>query len=222
MCHNPADIGPMLSSITPINRFMWFWHTLAYRQGSLVRTGNRPSPKPKLWTCKMSPFGKSRPTVNIHTVGIVFLVPWPHTHKIQCIITITYPQRFVVSCPVFISFCGGFMKILFYILQGYSTGTGAIIRLPQCQWSNPEKYVVEKQELNSCLLQDISDFECIYSFIYFYFLLWMHLQYDMTAPLPWLYILKYLNKPTWIVNGQCPYEVNLPWLVQIKNSQFML
>ena len=27
-----------------------------------------------------------------------------------------------------------------YILQGYFTGTGAIIRLPQCQWSNLEKY----------------------------------------------------------------------------------
>ena len=26
------------------------------------------------------------------------------------------------------------------ILQGYFTGTGAIIRLPQCQWSNPEEY----------------------------------------------------------------------------------
>ena len=27
-----------------------------------------------------------------------------------------------------------------HIPQGYFTGTGAIIWLPQCQWSNPEKY----------------------------------------------------------------------------------
>ena len=27
-----------------------------------------------------------------------------------------------------------------HILQGYFTGTGAIIWLPQCQWSNPEGY----------------------------------------------------------------------------------
>ena len=27
-----------------------------------------------------------------------------------------------------------------HILQGYFTGTGAIIRLPQWQWSNPEGY----------------------------------------------------------------------------------
>ena len=27
-----------------------------------------------------------------------------------------------------------------HVLQGYFTGTGAILRLPQCQWSNPEGY----------------------------------------------------------------------------------
>ena len=27
-----------------------------------------------------------------------------------------------------------------HMLQGYFTGTGAIIWLPQCQWSNPERY----------------------------------------------------------------------------------
>ena len=27
-----------------------------------------------------------------------------------------------------------------HILQGYFTGTGAIVWLPQCLWSNPEEY----------------------------------------------------------------------------------
>ena len=27
-----------------------------------------------------------------------------------------------------------------HIVQGYSTGTGAILWLPQCQWSNLEQY----------------------------------------------------------------------------------
>ena len=27
-----------------------------------------------------------------------------------------------------------------HIFQGYFTGTGAIMWLPQCQWSNPEGY----------------------------------------------------------------------------------
>ena len=35
---------------------------------------------------------------------------------------------------VLIGLYGGFT----HILQGYFTGTGAIIWLPQCQWSNPE------------------------------------------------------------------------------------
>ena len=39
--------------------------------------------------------------------------------------------------------CGGCLlkdncDIFTHILQGYFTGTGAIIRLPQCKWSNPE------------------------------------------------------------------------------------
>ena len=42
--------------------------------------------------------------------------------------------------------CKQFMFLLWFvnsfthILQGYFTGTGAIIWLPQCQWSNPEGY----------------------------------------------------------------------------------
>ena len=30
--------------------------------------------------------------------------------------------------------------VFIHILQGYCTGTGAILWLPQCQWSNPEGY----------------------------------------------------------------------------------
>ena len=38
-------------------------------------------------------------------------------------------------------FCCGWMPVSFtHILQDYFTGTGAILRLPQCQWSNPEGY----------------------------------------------------------------------------------
>ena len=37
------------------------------------------------------------------------------------------------------AFCWVLLWVGFtHILQGYFTGTGAIIRLPQCQWSNPE------------------------------------------------------------------------------------
>ena len=36
--------------------------------------------------------------------------------------------------------CVWYISWFINILQGYFTGTGAIIRLPHCQWSNPEEY----------------------------------------------------------------------------------
>ena len=43
------------------------------------------------------------------------------------------------SCCVV--FCWNLVLVDFtHILQGYITGTGAIIWLPQCQWSNPDAY----------------------------------------------------------------------------------
>ena len=48
----------------------------------------------------------------------------------------------MVHALLYIVFCYGcVMTDLTHILQGYFTGTGAILGLPQCQWSNPEEYV---------------------------------------------------------------------------------
>ena len=46
----------------------------------------------------------------------------------------TLNSCFVVFC------CGSVTNVFNRILQGCFTGTGAIIGLPQCQWSNPEGY----------------------------------------------------------------------------------
>ena len=43
-----------------------------------------------------------------------------------------------VVCCVFVCLV---MVDFIHILQGYLTGTGAIIWLPQCQWSNPDRYL---------------------------------------------------------------------------------
>ena len=44
----------------------------------------------------------------------------------------------VVLCFALLWLYHQFLRM--HILQGYFTGTGAIIWLPQCQWSNPEGY----------------------------------------------------------------------------------
>ena len=57
-----------------------------------------------------------------------------------------YPKRyahgFVVLCFVVVmqSFIMNSHEVFIHIHQGCFAGTGAIVRLPQCQWSKPDKY----------------------------------------------------------------------------------
>ena len=55
---------------------------------------------------------------------------------------IKYKHGFVLLCldAITLSVIIRFLYWIYHILQGYFTGTGAIIWLPQCQWSNPEGY----------------------------------------------------------------------------------
>ena len=59
-----------------------------------------------------------------------------------------YSYKFVIFCRYlqyiarklcrwFVFCCGVLLVDFTHILQGYFTGTGAIMYLPQCQWSNP-------------------------------------------------------------------------------------
>ena len=51
-----------------------------------------------------------------------------------------HPKKYAHELS-FVMFCYGFVLVDFtHILQDHFTSTGAIIRLPQCQWSNPEGY----------------------------------------------------------------------------------
>ena len=70
---------------------------------------------------------------------------YPSIHNlitVVCALPCTY--RFGVFCFVMIIlWFSVFIYIWYvyiYIIQGYFTGTGVILRLPQCQWSNPEGY----------------------------------------------------------------------------------
>ena len=51
-----------------------------------------------------------------------------------------HPKKYV-HCLWFVLFgCGSALVDFTHILQDYLTSTGAVERLPQCQWSNPEEY----------------------------------------------------------------------------------
>ena len=53
-----------------------------------------------------------------------------------------YAHGFVVICFVVVmqSFIMNSHEVFIYIHQGCFAGTGAIVRLPQCQWSKPDEY----------------------------------------------------------------------------------
>ena len=53
-----------------------------------------------------------------------------------------YAHGFVVLCFVVVmqSFIMNLHKVFIHIHQGCFAGTGAIVRLPQCQWSKPDGY----------------------------------------------------------------------------------
>ena len=53
-----------------------------------------------------------------------------------------YAHGFVVLCFVVVmqSFIMNSHEVFIHIHQGFFAGTGAIVRLPQCQWSKPDGY----------------------------------------------------------------------------------
>ena len=67
--------------------------------------------------------------------------------QLWCLTYITvYPKKyahgFVVLCVVVVmqSFIMNSHEVFIHIHQGCFAGTGAIVRLPQCQWSKPDGY----------------------------------------------------------------------------------
>ena len=83
------------------------------------------------------------------------LIPFFHTemtqvvdiiHRVITLLHTVYPKKyahgFVVLCFVVVmqSFMMNSHEVFIHIHQGCFAGTGAIIRLPQCQWSKPVGY----------------------------------------------------------------------------------
>ena len=68
--------------------------------------------------------------------------PFAVSHFICTVFPKKYAHGFVVLCLVAVmqSFIMNSHEVFIYIHQGCFTGTGAIIRLPQCQWSKPVGY----------------------------------------------------------------------------------
>ena len=79
------------------------------------------------------------PIVKANTVTTAMIYVCPSLHTV-------YPKKyahgFVVLCFVVVmqSFITNSHEVFIHINQGCFAGTGAIVRLPQCQWSKPDGY----------------------------------------------------------------------------------
>ena len=69
------------------------------------------------------------------------------THNGHTVYPKKYAHGFVVLCFVVVmqSFIMNSHEVFIHIHQGCFAGTGAIVRLPQCQWSKPDGYGIISQ-----------------------------------------------------------------------------
>ena len=107
-----------------------------------------------IWTSAVSSSEKLRVPAQFTTGLIVadLRLTYLHSFAFRCkglpglIQTTVYPKKyahgFVVLCFVVVmqSFIMNSHEVFIHIHQGCFAGTGAIVRLPQCQWSKPDVY----------------------------------------------------------------------------------
>ena len=75
-------------------------------------------------------------------IELTFVVSGPGYYKWTTVYPKKYAHGFVVLCFVVVmqSFIMNSHEVFIHIHQGCFAGTGAIVRLPQCQWSKPDGY----------------------------------------------------------------------------------
>ena len=110
---------------------------LAFVRGNHRRPVNSPHKWPV--TRKMSPFGD---VIIMRYACLIYA--WLYTLKpvFHTVYPKKYAHGFVVLCFVVVmqSFIMNSHEVFIHIHQGCFAGTGAIVRLPQCQWSKPDGY----------------------------------------------------------------------------------
>ena len=86
-----------------------------------------------------------------------------------------YAHGFVVLCFVVVmqSFIMNSREVFIHIHQGCFASTGAIVRLPQCQWSKPDGY----GEISQCITttkHSKAKTVCIFLVIYCNYAMWLY------------------------------------------------
>ena len=115
--------------------------------------------------------------------------------------TTVYPKKyahgFVVLCFVVVmqSFIMNSHEVFIHIHQGCFAGTGAIVRLPQCQWSKPDGY----GKISQCITttkHGKANTVCIFLGIYCIFLTQSYVTYLILTHIVMWYCCSISTPPT--------------------------
>ena len=126
------------------------------------------------------------------------LINWHGMDKFMYTIYLKkYAHGFVVLCFVVVmqSFIMNSHEVFIHIHQGWFVGTGAIVRLPQCQWSKPDGY----GKISQCITTTKhSKAKTVCIFLGIYCMYWMQRDLYMCALPRYLHI--YLHSSNKIAN----------------------
>ena len=135
-----------------------------------------------------------------------------------------YAHGFVVLCFVVVmqSFIMNSHEVFIHIHQGCFAGTGAIVRLPQCQWSKPDGY----GKISQCITttkhskaKTVCIFLGLYCTLLNYFIHWIDVSRGTTIKLStWMKIYGFMcpGKP-YALFSHCPQPA-IRWKVEMVSK----
>ena len=85
------------------------------------------------------PHHKKATPLNSHTLNTVYPKKYAHGFVVLCFVVVM--QSFIMNSH----------KVFIHFHQGCFAGTGAIVRMPQCQWSKPDGY----GKISQCIVKII-------------------------------------------------------------------
>ena len=107
------------------------YHNNVYKVVSTGVLSNKNSPQALLWIGHwglIQPYGTPSGNVVMEIVYTVYPKKYAHGFVVLCFVVVM--QSFIMNSH----------EVFIHIHQGCFAGTGAIVRLPQCQWSKPDGY----------------------------------------------------------------------------------
>ena len=116
---------------------------------------------------------RQRSLISIYIYIYIYIyIPTAADYLVNQYVYTVYPKKyahsFVVLCFVVVmqSFIMNSHEVFIHIHQGCFAGTGAIVRLPQCQWSKPDGYGKISQCITTTTKHSKAKTVCIFLGIY--------------------------------------------------------